>query len=80
MSLDNEPIKTPIRQEVIDRMSFIGKVIDDLYEKIDAHQKEYDLEGDDISRKGAIKDQQDALRKTIREYKTEQKVITFYEL
>lgn len=80
MSLDNKLIRTPISQEAIDRISFIGKIIDDLYKKINEHQKEYDLEGDNLERKNAIKDQQDALRKTIREYKTEQEVITFYEL
>ena len=73
--MDDE-VKLLIPQEVIDKCSFYGKIIDDLSEQIDLLEKELKTE-DDNARIKVCKKIINALKTTLRHYKVTQKVYAF---
>ena len=65
-----------MEQEILNRIIFCGKIVEDLHKKIKVYEDELTLEKDK-KRISAIKKQISSLKATMRKYKTEQKVLTF---
>ena len=63
-------------QEVLNKISFYGKIIDDLYKKIDVYENELKTE-EDTGRIKVIKKFLTGFKSTVRHYKGEQKLLAF---
>lgn len=65
-----------MNQEILDTISFYGKIIDDIYEKIKVYEDELKLT-EDTGRIKVIKKFISGFKSTARHYKGEQKLLAF---